>query len=74
MWGESKKMKVTETDRVEGDVAGIKSASLRFEGEYPFGNLKSEIGVHRLVRLSPFDSAKKKAHFFCLSICFSSFG
>jgi peptide chain release factor 2 len=44
----------------EGDVAGVKSVSLEFEGDFAFGYLKSENGVHRLVRLSPFDSANRR--------------
>ncbi|CAN5236557.1 peptide chain release factor 2 [soil metagenome] len=60
MWGESHGMKVTELDKVDGDVAGIKSVSLQFEGEFAYGYLKAENGVHRLVRISPFDSAKRR--------------
>jgi len=59
-YGERNKYKVRELDLHEGDVAGIKSVSLEFEGENAFGYLKSENGVHRLVRLSPFDSANKR--------------
>ncbi len=59
-WGERNKYSVKEIDLQEGDVAGIKSVSLEFEGNFAFGNLKSENGVHRLVRLSPFDSANKR--------------
>jgi len=59
-WGERNAYKVKEIDIHEGDVAGIKSVSLEFEGDFAFGNLKSENGVHRLVRLSPFDSANKR--------------
>lgn len=60
MWGESNGFKITEIDYQAGDVAGIKSCTLEFEGEFPFGYLKGESGVHRLVRISPFDSAKKR--------------
>lgn len=60
MWGESHGMKVTELDKVDGDVAGIKSVSLQFEGDFAYGFLKGENGVHRLVRISPFDSAKRR--------------
>ena len=59
-YGERNKFKVKELDFQEGDVAGIKSVSLEFEGEFAFGNLKGENGVHRLVRISPFDSAGKR--------------
>ncbi len=52
--------KVTELDFQAGDVAGIKSASLEIEGEFAYGLLKSENGVHRLVRISPFDSNAKR--------------
>lgn len=60
MWGESHGMKVTELDKVDGDVAGIKSVTLQFEGAFAYGYLKAENGVHRLVRISPFDSAKRR--------------
>jgi peptide chain release factor 2 len=59
-WGERNNYKVKELDFQEGDVAGLKSVSLEFEGEFAFGYLKGENGVHRLVRLSPFDSANKR--------------
>ncbi len=59
-YGERKGFKVKELDFQEGDVAGIKSVSLEFEGNYAFGYLKGENGVHRLVRLSPFDSANRR--------------
>lgn len=59
-WGERNNYKVRELDRQEGDVAGIKSATIELEGDYGYGYLKSEIGVHRLVRLSPFDSANRR--------------
>jgi len=60
MWGEKKGYKVKEVDFVEGDVAGVKSVTLQFEGEYAYGYLKGENGVHRLVRISPFDSNAKR--------------
>ncbi|GAB4124743.1 MAG: peptide chain release factor 2 [Raineya sp.] len=56
MWGEKNGFSVKEIYLKQGDVAGIKSASLEFEGQFAYGLLKSEIGVHRLVRLSPFNS------------------
>lgn len=59
-WGELNDFKVKELDLQDGEVAGIKSVSLEFEGEYAFGYLKGENGVHRLVRLSPFDSANRR--------------
>ncbi|MBC34533.1 MAG: peptide chain release factor 2 [Bacteroidetes bacterium] len=59
-WGERNNFKVKELDFQEGDVAGIKSVTLEFEGDFAFGYLKGENGVHRLVRLSPFDSANKR--------------
>lgn len=59
-WGELNGYKVTELDFQEGEMAGIKSVSLEFEGEYAYGYLKCENGVHRLVRLSPFDAANKR--------------
>lgn len=60
MWAEDNKYKVKQLDMQEGEVAGIKSVSLEVEGEYAFGYLKGENGVHRLVRLSPFDSASRR--------------
>ncbi len=59
-WGELNNFKVKEIEFQEGDVAGIKSVSLEFVGDYGYGYLKSENGVHRLVRLSPFDSQNKR--------------
>jgi peptide chain release factor 2 len=60
MWGEKNGYKVTELDKQDGDVAGIKSATLEFDGPLAYGYLKGESGVHRLVRISPFDSNKKR--------------
>ncbi|MCX6273340.1 MAG: peptide chain release factor 2 [Bacteroidetes bacterium] len=59
-WGERNRYKVHEIDLQEGDVAGIKSVTLEFEGNFAFGYLKSESGVHRLVRLSPFDANHRR--------------
>lgn len=59
-WGERNGYKVRVIDVQEGDEAGIKSATLEFEGEYAYGYLKSENGVHRLVRLSPFNANNKR--------------
>ena len=59
-WSESKKFKIQILDTQEGDSAGIKSATLSVTGNYAYGLLKSETGVHRLVRLSPFDSAGRR--------------
>jgi len=59
-WAELHNHKVKELDRLDGDVAGIKSVSIEIDGEYAFGYLKGENGVHRLVRLSPFDSANRR--------------
>ncbi len=60
MWGEKNNFKVKELDFQSGDAAGIKSVTLQFDGEFAFGNLKGENGVHRLVRISPFDSNAKR--------------
>lgn len=56
MWGEKSGFKVTQVDYQSGDVAGIKSATIEIDGPFAYGKLKSEIGVHRLVRISPYDS------------------
>lgn len=60
MWAEKNGFKVKELDMNPGDVAGIKSVSLEIEGEFAYGYLKGENGVHRLVRISPFDSNAKR--------------
>jgi peptide chain release factor 2 len=60
MWGESHGFTVREVNYQAGEVAGIKSATLEIEGEFAYGYLKSEIGVHRLVRISPFDSGGRR--------------
>jgi len=59
-WGESNGYKVREVDYQAGEVAGAKSATLEFEGDFAYGYLKGEIGVHRLVRISPFDSGGRR--------------
>lgn len=59
-WGESKSFKTTLMEASAGDVAGLKSATIQFEGEYAFGWLRTETGVHRLVRKSPFDSGGRR--------------
>ncbi len=60
MWGEKNGYKVTEQDYQEGDVAGVKTVTLQFEGDFAYGYLKGENGVHRLVRVSPFDANAKR--------------
>ena len=60
MWGEKNGYKLKELNYQEGDAAGIKTVTLEFEGDYSFGYLKGENGVHRLVRISPFDSNAKR--------------
>lgn len=64
-WGEAKGFKVELMEASPGDVAGIKSATIKFDGEYAFGWLRTEIGVHRLVRKSPFDSGGRRHTSFC---------
>ena len=60
MYGEKQGWKVSELDFQEGDGAGIKTATLQFDGPFAFGFLKAESGVHRLVRISPFDSNARR--------------
>ncbi len=60
MWGEKEGFTVREINYQAGEVAGIKSATIEFEGDFAYGYLKSEIGVHRLVRISPFNSNGKR--------------
>ncbi len=59
-WCEKKGFKVSLAERLDGDGAGIKSATIEISGDYAFGYLKAEIGVHRLVRISPFDANKRR--------------
>lgn len=60
MWAEKSGYKIRELNYQEGDVAGIKTVTLEIEGDFAFGYLKGENGVHRLVRISPFDSNAKR--------------
>lgn len=60
MWGEAHKYTVKEVSSVPGEVAGMKSVALEIDGQFAYGLLKSEIGVHRLVRVSPFDSNARR--------------
>ena len=59
-WGERNGYKMTVTENQEGDEVGVKSATISFEGEYAYGYLKGESGVHRLVRISPFNAQGKR--------------
>lgn len=59
-WGERNGYKLTVTDCLEGEDAGVKSVTIQFEGDYAFGYLKAESGVHRLVRISPFNAQGKR--------------
>ncbi len=59
-WGETNNFKVKELSYLAGDEAGIKSVTLEFNGDFAYGSLKSENGVHRLVRISPFDSNARR--------------
>lgn len=60
MWAEKQGFKIKELNFQEGDVAGVKTVTLEIEGDFAFGYLKGENGVHRLVRISPFDSNAKR--------------
>lgn len=60
MWAEKQKFKIKELNYQEGNVAGVKTVTLEIEGDFAFGYLKGENGVHRLVRISPFDSNAKR--------------
>ena len=65
-WAERRGFKTEVVDEMPGDEAGIKSATVSIQGDYVYGYLKSEAGVHRLVRLSPFDAANRRHTSFCL--------
>ena len=60
MWAQKNGYKVSEQDFQEGDVAGVKTVTLQFDGDFSYGYLKGENGVHRLVRISPFDANAKR--------------
>lgn len=60
MWAQHHGYGVTVVDEMPGEIAGIKRATIRIDGEYAFGYAKAEVGVHRLVRISPFDSGKRR--------------
>jgi peptide chain release factor 2 len=60
MWAESKRFSAQITDRIEGGAAGIQEATIHIKGEYAYGYLKGETGVHRLVRISPYDAAGRR--------------
>jgi peptide chain release factor 2 len=60
MWAESKRFAVQITDREDGGAAGIAEATIHIKGDYAYGNLRGETGVHRLVRISPYDSAARR--------------
>jgi peptide chain release factor 2 len=64
-WGDAKGFKTELVEASAGDVAGIKSATISFQGEYAYGWLRTETGVHRLVRKSPFDSGNRRHTSFC---------
>ena len=70
MWGQKNKFTVTELDRQDGDGAGVKSLTLEFEGDFAFGYLKGENGVHRMVRISPFDSNARRHTSFASVYCY----
>lgn len=69
-WGEQHGFATELIECSPGDVAGIKSATIYFQGEYAFGWLRTETGVHRLVRKSPFDSGNRR-HTSLLQFCFT---
>ncbi|MBI3233065.1 MAG: peptide chain release factor 2 [Bacteroidetes bacterium] len=70
MWGQKNKFSVTELDRQDGDGAGVKSLTLEFDGDFAYGYLKGENGVHRMVRISPFDSNARRHTSFASVYCY----
>ena len=72
MYGEKQGWTVSELDFQDGESAGIKSVTLQFDGPFAYGFLKAESGVHRLVRISPFDSNAQTTYFICVGICLSA--
>ena len=72
MWCEKRGFKTKQLNLVDGDVAGIKTITIEIQGDYSFGWLKGENGVHRLLRISPFDSKCKKDILHLPSLCIST--
>ena len=70
-WAEQQGFKTEMNDYQDGEEAGIKSATFTIIGEYAFGQLAGESGVHRLVRISPFRPGQAPPHFVCLGLCFA---
>ena len=70
-WAEQQGFKTEMNDYQDGEEAGIKSATFTIIGEYAFGQLAGESGVHRLVRISPFDSGQAPAYIVCVGLCFA---
>ena len=64
-WASNNNFEIEEIDLLDGDEAGIKSVTFIIKGNFAYGYLKTEIGIHRLVRISPFD-ASKKTYFICI--------
>ncbi|ONI04287.1 hypothetical protein PRUPE_6G313600 [Prunus persica] len=60
VWAQQRGYKISVVDEMPGEIAGIKRATIKVDGEYAFGYAKAEVGVHRLVRISPFDSSKRR--------------
>ena len=70
-WSEGRGFNSDLIEISHGDVAGIKSATLHVSGEYSYGWLRTETGIHRLVRKSPYDSGSRRHTFFCICFYFS---
>ena len=68
-WTERHGMECTVVDLQQAEEAGIKGATIEVRGDYAYGYLKAEAGVHRLVRLSPFDTSRRRPHFVCVGLC-----
>lgn len=72
MWADKNGYKLETLDYQAGDVAGIKTVTIEIEGEFAFGYLKGENGVHRLVRVSPYNAQGKTNDFLCFRLCLSA--
>ena len=70
-WALDNNFDVKELDYLEGEEAGIKSVTFLVSGQYAYGYLKGEMGVHRLVRISPFDSGGRRTYVFCITRSFT---
>jgi peptide chain release factor 2 len=70
-WAEKRGYNTRIIDILSGEEAGLKNVTFTVDGSYAYGYLKAEVGIHRLVRISPFDAGARRPYLFCLGFCHS---